>query len=110
VVDKPVNIYSKYKRNGDSMILISYWRYRCSQINKAVVTENSLGFARNHTISGNEYIVYQFSEQDLKDLRGCMIFGGRICLKIISYKIMTFDEFNNFNSVTGSFPYLFFLR
>lgn len=108
--DKPVNIYNKYKRNGDSVILISYWKDKCSQITKAVITENSLGFVRNHTIFGNEYIEYQFSEQDLKDLRGCMIFGGSICLKIVRYKITVFDEFENFNSVSGLFPYIFFLR
>jgi outer membrane protein assembly factor BamB len=108
---KPRNIYHKTLIQNNTVILSSTWEDKCSKISKGIITENSLGFYRNHTVSADKnQINYTFDVSDLRDRRGCRIFVGFICLKIVSYRITALDDFNNSNSVSGTFYYWFFLR
>ncbi|MCX8178702.1 MAG: PQQ-binding-like beta-propeller repeat protein [Candidatus Aenigmarchaeota archaeon] len=105
----PENVYTRVKFVNQTFVIESLWNDRCSPITRSIVTENSLGFFRNHTIYGND-IKYAFEKDDLKDLRGCKIIAGLICVKLINYKITAFDSFDNFNSDSGYIFYYFYLR
>ncbi|MEM5878591.1 MAG: hypothetical protein QXF12_06980, partial [Candidatus Aenigmatarchaeota archaeon] len=105
----PEKVYTKVKFTNQTFVIESLWNDRCSAIAKSIVTENSLGFFRNHTIYGNN-IKYTFDKNDLRDLRGCKIIAGLICVKLINYKITAFDSFDNFNSDNGYIFYYFYLR
>ncbi|MEM0473116.1 MAG: PQQ-binding-like beta-propeller repeat protein [Candidatus Aenigmatarchaeota archaeon] len=105
----PENAYTRVKFVNQTFVIESLWNDRCSAIAKSIVTENSLGFFRNHTIYGND-IKYTFDKDDLRDLRGCKIIAGLICVKLINYKITAFDSFDNFNSDNGYIFYYFYLR
>ena len=110
-VEKPKNVYKRYGYQDGTIILTSLWQDKCSKVVKGIVTENSLGFYRNHTVeSDSGQINYVFDKKDLRDLRGCRIFGGFLCLKVVNYKIKAIDSYDNENSVSGTFFYLFLLR
>ncbi|MCS7135124.1 MAG: PQQ-binding-like beta-propeller repeat protein, partial [Candidatus Aenigmarchaeota archaeon] len=103
---KPINIRHRRIRSSQNITIETLWEDACSVVSKGLVTENSLGFYRNHTIFGINRLSYTFSENELKNSKGCMWFG-RVCMKFVNYKILAFDEFNNHNSVEGTFLYMF---
>jgi hypothetical protein len=108
---KPKNVYHKPLKQSNTITLYSLWKDKCSNISKGIITENSLGFYRNHNVLAEDnQINYTFDANDLRDIRGCIILGKVLCLKIVSYKITAEDSFGNSGWVSGKFYYWFLLR
>ncbi|MFH8093133.1 MAG: PQQ-binding-like beta-propeller repeat protein, partial [Candidatus Aenigmatarchaeota archaeon] len=103
----PVITDHKTKKSNSYVSLEITAKDKCSMVKKAIISENSLGFSRNHTVYGENKFVYLFPEKDLRNIQTCRWFG-RICFKFVNYKVFVFDEFENQNFVEGNFVYWFF--
>ncbi|MEM0242848.1 MAG: PQQ-binding-like beta-propeller repeat protein [Candidatus Aenigmatarchaeota archaeon] len=92
----PKNIFYKRSLNRDGLIITSKWMDNCSEIVRAIITENSNGNKEIVVKPVNGWVNYTISRTDLFSTYGCKWILGRICIKEVSFEIKVFDSFNNF--------------